>query len=362
MTSKPRDARADYQVGKKLAHVLRGAWRITPPSPDFSETDLEFVLPHLKATHTSALGWWRVRGTPLAKTRVGKSLREHYVDQAVRSAHGAYRVFQYVSALREQNIEPVVFKGWSLAPYYAEPGLRSVGDVDLAVAAVDAERALGIMQALGARPVDVDIHPELSDPAHAAYLPNATWEELVQRSETRVIGVTAVRVLGHADALELVTLHCMRHLAARPLWVADIAAMVESCPPEFDWDRCLATPPYTSWIVFGILLAHKLLGADIEQTPLAARKRDLPAWLERDVLTRWGNPHAMDQIVYPSILQVWRDPGQWQAALQARVPNRFAATLEYNGSLDKPFLARHQIRSIVRNVTSFAQRNAEAKP
>jgi hypothetical protein len=109
------------------------------------------------------------------------------------------------------------------------------------------------------------------------------------------------------------------------------------------------------------LLAHKLLGANIDNTPLAGRVHELPAWLERDVLTRWADPRALDQVVHPSIRRLWREPSRWQAAVRARIPNRFAATLEYQASLDEPLLARYQFMYLVRSVRAFARRNMGSK-
>ena len=41
------------------------------------------------------------------------------------------------------------------------------------------------------------------------------------------------------DQLRQLCLHLLRHGACRPLWLCDVAVMLESLPGDFDWDRCL---------------------------------------------------------------------------------------------------------------------------
>jgi hypothetical protein len=355
------NSHGEFATGLRLSKLLYGAWRAEPPPPDFSQADLEIIARHLVEAQLTGLAWWRIRQTPFAKTKTGASLRAHYVAQSIGAARATHRVHQYVSALRAHGIEAIVFKGWALFPHYSEPGLRPSGDVDIAVAPHEADRAVNILSELGATPVQVDVHPGLQDPAHAAYIPNTTWEELVQRSRLVQIGNVEVRVLSPEDELQVVCIHCLRHFAGRPIWLCDIAAVVETRPANFDWTRCLSQPPYSSWITYSILLAHRLLGANIEHTPLAARTNDLPEWLVRDVLARWANPNPMEKRVNTSLFELWREPTRWAEAMRVRLPNLLAATLDYYGALDEPFLARYQVRSLFRNMTNFARRNVGRK-
>lgn len=308
-------------------------------------------------TNTTALVWWRIRHSELARSKSGAPLRDTYVNQAVLAARGTHRVYRFVSALQNQGIDPVLFKGWTLLPHYAEAGLRPMGDVDMAVNPAELESAREIMRQLGAGMYDVDIHSGLADPDHAAYIPGALWEEVLARTRTRMLGDIQVRVLAPEDELQMLCIHSMRHLAARPIWLCDIAAALEDRPADLDWTHVLSKPPYASWILYGLLLAHRLLGAEVADTPLAERVKELPEWLVQDVLARWGEEPTSQPKVYDSILSVWRSPSRWQDAVRVRIPNRFAAAIDHHGALDDPLVARHQMRAMLVRLRRFRGRN-----
>ncbi len=338
--------------------MLRGAWRAHPPPVTCAESDLQEIQADLAVENLGGLAWWRIRRSALAKTPTGAALRQEYVNQSIRAAAATHRVYQYVSALHAHKIDPIVFKGWSLFSHYAEPGLRPAGDVDVAIAPQDAPRALEILRALGARPTDIDVHPGLNDPAHAAYIPDSAWEQVYARTQVKQIGALRVRVLAPEEELQVVSIHCARHFFARPIWLCDVAALVETYPADFDWARCLSHPPYRSWVTTALWLAQRLLDADLTQTPLAAAPARLPAWIVEDVLRRWGNLRARSlPMLQESVLHVWRKPALWQNALRARVPNRLEAALGYYAALDEPFLARYQVRAFWDRFRKFTRRN-----
>jgi hypothetical protein len=344
---------------EQVARIMRGAWRTTPPPPDFSENDLDATKELLDRGGLNGLAWWRIRGSPLALSGAGKRLRGEYVTQSVRAAVASHRVLTYVSALEAEHIPSIVFKGWTLFPYYAEPGLRPAGDVDLAVAPEQARRAVQILRALGAGPVERDVHAGLADRAHSAFIPERTWNDLLERSVVRELGPTTVRVLSPEDELQLLCIHFIRHLAARPIWLTDIAAAVEHRPAVFDWARLASTPPYASWIASAILLAHALVGANLEGTPFATRTDELPSWLVGDVLKRWSTKPVPSIMVNDSILVLWNKPSRWGEAARTRLPNRLAAIMRYDGGLDERFLARYQARWLWEMVTEFGRRNMQ---
>lgn len=343
-------------LGQQMGELARRAWREVPPALEMDEATLTALVPVVSWAQLNAMVRWKIRKSPLAKSVVGRELRQDYLKQSLSAATATHRVYLFVTALRKAGIEPIVFKGWSLFPYYAEQGLRPAGDVDLAVPPHEGVRALQVLTELGVGKNVVDVHPGLADPDHAAFIPNADWEDLLTRSRVRVVGGAQVRLLSAEDELQVLCIHGMRHLLWRPIWLVDIAAALEHHPKEMDWKRACATPPYASWILYAALLAERLVGANLEGTPFAGRGDELPEWLVQDVLLRWSAPPVKAKVVYDSILSVWREPSRWGDAARVRLPNKLAATLDSYGGLDERFLARYQVRWFWRRLAAFAGR------
>jgi hypothetical protein len=99
---------------------------------------------------------------------------------------------------------------------------------------------------------------------------------------------TRVRVLGPELQLHVLAHHFMRHACLRPLWLCDVALALESRAPGFDWELALgADRRRRGWVVTALGLAHALLGARIDDTPVPDAAARLPGWLIPAVLDRW---------------------------------------------------------------------------
>jgi hypothetical protein len=162
------------------------------------------------------------------------------------------------------------------------------------------------------------------------------WDELFARSRLVPLGDEQVRVLCDEDHLRILCLHLLRSGAWRPLWLCDVALLLEKVQspmskvqsqirtgsrpgspagqprwgggsdrvglvqspmskvqgPGFDWDVCLGSDPlYADWVAVTIGLAHQLLGVEVKDTPVAERAKHLPRWLVPAVLKQWGREH-----------------------------------------------------------------------
>lgn len=156
-------------------------------------------------------------------------------------------------------------------------------------------------------------------------LDNLSASELLARSGALRVGGIEVRVLGLEDQLRILCTHALRHSAWRPLWLCDIAAGVESRPADFDWDRCLGQETQVSdWVACAIGLAHQLLGAEVESTPIERRAKHLPGWLVPRVLKNWSTPYPE---LYPPLSYTrpfatyFSDPKGLLRTLRMRWPN-----------------------------------------
>jgi hypothetical protein len=210
-------------------------------------------------------------------------------------------------------VEPLLFKGWAVAQLYPEKGLRPYGDIDLCVHPSQYQLAETLLSSEDPE-CRVDLHPGFegsNDRAHDAF-----WT----RSRLVRLGEVDIRVPGLEDHLRLLCCHLLRHGAWRPLWLCDIALVVESRSPDFDWDYCLGSNRRRAdWVACAIGLAHHLLGAKVDDTPAAGRAAHLPPWLVPAVLKQWAIlhrfrvpivgaffNHPMDGI--REVLHRWPDP------------------------------------------------------
>src|SRR6185295_3110561 len=124
----------------------------------------------------------------------------------------------------------------------------------------------------------------------------------------------------------------MREGAWRALWLVDVAAALESCPRDFNWDYCLGEKLQARPVISAIGLAHLLLGADVEDIPDAERFKKYPRWLVPTVLKEWGskNPSMPSRHAVPMLRHVRRQ-GDILSGLRHRWPNPIEATTTMNG-------------------------------
>jgi hypothetical protein len=311
-------------LGRRLAQVLTGSWRSAPPQVDFAPVDWNSTVTRLLETGAGALGWWRVRGSEL----------QHLPGSA--KLHDAYRIHTLQACLHEPlwaevvdrcgvaGVEPLLAKGWAIAHLYPEPGLRPYGDIDLFVRPEQYPAAGAELTGFRGRGLTVDLHrgfPDLAD------LP---LEEVFAHSELWLCGTTHVRVPRKEDQLRHVCVHVLRHGAWRPLWLCDVAAALESVDASFDWDYCLrGSRQRTEAVACAAGLAHQLLGARIEHTPLADRAQSLPCWVVPSVLRQWGMRY--ERFTDLPMLSTLRHLSGIVPALRRRWPNPVEATMSVRG-------------------------------
>ena len=266
-----REFRKDQARGELVASTLRSAWRRVPARLEISEEQLDQVAPLLLASGAAALGWRRVRDSTLRDTPAALELQQAYRLHSLQSALHEAEITDLVKIARDAGAEPVLVKGWAVARLYPEMGLRPYGDVDLCVTPQSFEGARAALERLDRSKYQVDLHEGFSK------LDSLSEKELLARCATIRIAGTEVKVLGLEDQLRILCTHTLRHSVCRPLWLCDIAAAVESRPADFDWDRCLGPDVREAdWVACAIGLAHKLLGAEIESTPVESRAHELP--------------------------------------------------------------------------------------
>lgn len=340
--------------GNLVARTLAGAWRPSPPAIGVSAKELVEVSPLLLGSGAGALGWWRVRHSDLGLTSAALELQQAYRLFTLHATLHEREIEQVIMLLRSAGVEPILVKGWVIARVYPEPGLRPYGDIDLCVRP---EQYLSAQEVLLGSPEAKDYWIDLH--AGFAKLDDRGLDDLYARSELVRLGEVDVRVLGPEDHLRVLCVHLLRHGAWRPLWVCDIAAALESRPADFDWDRCLSTNPRRAdWVACSIGLAHQLLGAEVDDTPVAWRAKHLPSWLIPNVLEQWETPYPAYQapMRYPEPMATYlRHPTGVLQALRKRWPNAIEATVSVGGPLNElprlPFQLAHCLSRTARFLT-----------
>lgn len=336
-----------------LAELLHGCWRPQPDPPSLSLHHLDALTPVLVGSGAGPASWRQIRASALAATPAGAFLHDLYRGQALRQALDESHIVRIIQELRDAGIEPVIWKGWAAARLYADPTIRPYGDLDLCVSPSQLAPAEAIVRSPHNLPMAVDL--EHADPVGVG-----TWEELFARTRHVPLGTTSVRVLGPEDQMRALCLHFLRHGAWRPLWLCDIAAALETRPPEFDWDLCLGPDPHRAEGMVAVLqLAAYFLGADLTGAPIPGGTGSLPPWFLSAVLTRWHAPLPGLQPPHtygPPLRQVLlRRPRQLPAALVRRWPDPVTATAAVNGAWFHGARFPLQLKYLIRRFYAFAR-------
>jgi len=190
--------------------------------------------------------------------------------------------------LRAAGIEPVHYKGAALADLYPQAALRPYGDFDITVWPHQKAAAESLLRASGGL-AQCDIKDIFDD------LPSGGYQEVYGRTRTRLIAGEQLRVLGHEDHLRLACRHFQRHGGRRALWLCDVALLLETRPADFDWAYLLRGPRHEREGVICVLgLAHSLLDARLEDTPVWPRATALPSGLVSSVLHACTHPLSLE--------------------------------------------------------------------
>ena len=275
--------------GRRIATVLAGAWRREPAPLEMSEAELDEVALGLLRSRAGALAWWRVRHSSLRTSPAGGRLRSAYQNHGLQAALHAGNLTRIVTRLRAGGVEPVLVKGPAIACLYPERGLRPFGDLDLCVRPDQHRAAAAVLEEWVGQFSPVDLHRGVKE------LTDRGWDEVYARSELATFGGIDVRVLAAEDHLRFLCLHLLRHGVTTPLWLCDVAVALESRPQTFDWDLVLGSDRRRAdWVACTIGLAHRVLGAIVDDTPAAGRAARLPRWLVPSVLEEWGRQCPVD--------------------------------------------------------------------
>jgi Uncharacterised nucleotidyltransferase len=327
-----------------------GAWRPVPPPLEVTVDELELVTPTLLETGAGALAWSRVRNSRLATTPAGSELEDAYRLYALQSIRFERDISGVFDLLRFAGVEPILVKGWAAAQLYPEKGLRPSGDIDLCVGPADYRSASTLLRNDG-KDYWVDLHYGFDN------LDTRSWEEINARSRLIKTGNTEVRIPSEEDHLRMLSFHFLREGAWRPLWLCDVAAAVES-QTKIDWDLFLGPDKKRrAWFASVIVLAQRLLDANLDHVPAEVRNQKLPSWLLPAVLKAW-EVRGMSKRHMTPMATAWRKPFIALRGLSSHWPNPIEGTIGVKASFNEIPRLPFQLGNCVLRVTNYALRSA----
>src|SRR5581483_2606336 len=259
-----------------MTQILAQSWKEASPYDDFSPERVPYLTSQLLNSGTAGLVWWRHQSAALQLGDTLSPFERAYTYYTIRTAFHEAQAQRVFAFFRANAIEPVLVKGWAIGRRYPAKGLRPYGDIDLAIRESDYPKALALAATPEARRFNLDLHRGIEN------LDCRRFDEVFERTQLIELGDTRMRIPSDEDLLRIVCLHLLRHGGWRPLQFCDVALLVETRSPEFNWDICVGrSRREINWISTAIGLAHRLVGADIDGYPYAEQARRVPRWMSQ---------------------------------------------------------------------------------
>ena len=247
------------------------------------------------------------------------------------------------------DIEFLLIKGLAVDFYYPSNKFRNYVDFDLCFDPHKLDKKFEQEIEIEIRNYNVDIHCGLR------HLDSLNWDDIYKESILLELDNCSFRILKPEDHLRVVCTHWLTDGAAyrRRLW--DIYYLVKNRPADFDWERCLnvVSPKRRKWIVYTIGLAHRYLGLNLDDTPIAEEAKNLPAWLIKTVESEWES-----EVKLRPLETCFHDRKLlFQQILKRIPPNQIQATIDSEGDFDKNHRAYYQIQNVFTRLAASIKRN-----
>jgi len=312
------------QIGKLVAQAVLGSWREEPPQWHLTAEQLDEIHPILITTGAAGLIWRKLRSTDFADTPPAIELQNCFRMQILHHAVHEKEIAEAFLRLRAAGVEPILGKGWAIARLYPERGMRPYGDIDLCIHPDHFDKASRLIEGPGGPKAPLDIQSRFKRL-------DRTYEDLYSRSKLVRMGKIDVRVMGLEDHLRFLCIHMLRHGLWKPVWLCDVALLVETAPHVLDWQRCLSGNELQShWVLSSLSIARELLSAKMPSN-LNFDSR-VPNWALKAILKQWG---TTDHYMLANPLRDYRhNLREIPRALRLRWPNPIQATIAMNSGFN----------------------------
>jgi len=321
------------QIGMELADILAGSWR--RPSCCEPRLATENVHRHaslIASAGVAALMWFRVRNhKSQVPFHVLDFYHREYLGSILRAAVHEVELQRIAQALQVAGVRSILLKGWSVGRLYPESGLRPSGDIDLWIDPAQRAQASEVLKAvaIGRQSVDLD-HDQFRR------FENRSFADFYTSCDTVYLESTPIKILRREDQTRILCLHFLKHGGWRPIWLCDIAVLLESSTAAFNWELCQGSDARRArWIGCTIALARDLLGARIPPGAPRCVTASPPGWFTRTILREWSNPSAPNVPSFSLLVTELKSrPWTLKSAVRDRWRNPIQATVDCNRAFD----------------------------
>ena len=244
-------------------------------------------------------------------SEIKQALAEHRRTQNFLTLRLTGELFRVLELFKQNEIRALVVKGPVLAvEAYADPGMRSYGDLDLLVRQRDIQRATELLMASSYQTTvsldairagripgqylfckrDANLLVELHNDLTLRYFPRPLpIEDFFARQICVSLDEHEVPAPSLEDHLLLICVHGAKHFWERLGWIADVAGMV-SQQASIDWKRARTSAKAVEancLLDTGLRLAMDVLRAELPEPVAAGVRRDAAAARLAGQALRW---------------------------------------------------------------------------
>jgi len=281
-----------------------------------------------------------------------EQITDDYRFYLLRKRHAENLILEAFRGLRRAGIEPILIKGWAAARNYPESVPRFFGDVDLAVAGPDYERASTVIEAK--RLGGIDLHRDLR------HLDTLDWRLLYGNSEIVDLDGEGIRVLSAEDHFRILCVHWLTNGGENRERLWDIVYAVRNRPADFDWSKCLdvISAKRRRWIVITVGIAHRYMNLELDGVPFADEAKILPEWITVCLEKEWAR-----NIEIRGLETQLKNPRSLFQQIKKRIPpNPIQSTILCDGDLDGGSMSRvrYQLLNMMKRLIPSVRRVSAA--
>lgn len=226
----------------------------------------------------------------------------------------AEKIRRAFAFFRENEIEPILIKGWAIARFYPNESERFYSDTDLVVDPNQFEKASKLIASQLKTPLAIDLHRGLT------LLDEISFEDLFDNSRLVELQNAKIRILRPEDHLRVLAVHWLRDggMNKQRLW--DIHYAIKNRSSDFDWNRCLGivSEKRRKWIVAAIAVAHRFTNLNVDDTPIGEEVKNpdlIPGWMLRTLEKEWN-----DSVKIVPLEAAMNEPKEFWRQLKKRFP------------------------------------------